>query len=256
MKSASTHELIHDLAIRATAGTLKRIYDASGNEKIQELRNNLQKDLNHVSSSDYRQAENIFSDHVLSEAYDLYMTAYEYLFRKIIKEGKADQDTEARTQKNGTEKTRTIFQWACVEVRQAIYAEKAIENSGKYTYIEDMKLDGETAENALERHYIRMGKYYDMGGTIHNDGLTGMAGVYTADNSTYEGYQGILEEIDLSDRQKLIIHYRMQGVSVSAIGEKLGVSQQAISKSLQQVQKKIGDIFPDMIRAFNLDKRR
>jgi DNA-binding CsgD family transcriptional regulator len=54
----------------------------------------------------------------------------------------------------------------------------------------------------------------------------------------------------LTERQKLILHYRRQGKSVSEIAEKLGVSQQAISKQLAKIQAVIAEALPETVRAY------
>lgn len=297
--TTQNHNEIMELSVRATAGTLKRIYSGgastvkadgsicanagSANTVVRKLRQSLQADLHHLenltrsanaatklevnnnpNSDNYGLYQSVIddkaaneyvnkaiNDYCISDAYDLVTVAYSYLYDRIAVQGMSAQDTETRTLKNGTTKERTVYQWACVEVRKAIYAEKSIESNGKYSYIEDMAQDGETSDNALDREYIRMGKYYDMGGTIQEGG---MSGTYTADNGTYETAQSMLAALNLTKRQELIIKYRLQGLGVTAIADKLDVSKAAISKTLSQIQAKVTMTFPELVRAFNTDK--
>ena len=63
-----------------------------------------------------------------------------------------------------------------------------------------------------------------------------------------------LNEI-LTTRQKDVFHMRLKGISVSEIAVKLGVSQQAISKSQLAIQKAIKTLHPEMVRGFK-EKRK
>lgn len=216
---------IDTLARSATAGTLKRIYTASANDNIRKLQASLQRDFSII--------DNQLSD-TISDAYDLYTLAYSYLHEQLITNGLTDQTPITRTLKNGKEKTRTVYQWACVLVRKEVYANKSIENNGKFTYIEDLRQsENDTAENALDREYIRMGKY---------DGIQ--------TNADYEQYTDILKSINLTLSQMRIIKMRMQGLSTVAISECLNVSQQAVSKQLVKIQTIATAQYPDMVRYF------
>jgi len=224
--------VIDVLARKASAGTLKKIYAASAHQQILKYMNALQ--------SDFKLADNMGNDEKLkttfSDAYDIYLIAYEYLYNKILVETYNPQDTITEKLKNGKEKVRTVYQWTCVQVRKYIYNNKSIENNGKFVYIEDLKQnENETAENALDREYIRMNKY---------DGI---------DNyNDYIDYNNMLSKLDLTDRQTEIIILRMRGLSVNEIAKKYGVKHNTISTQLQRIRDKVRDTFPDMLRGFDL----
>lgn len=225
------HNLIDNLARRATAGTLKRIYTASGNDMIRKLQADLQRDF---STIDNGKAE------TLSDAYDLYLTAYSFLWDQIMVKANDEQTEISRTLRNGETKTRTVFQWACVEIRRAVYANKAVDGGGKYVYLEDLTAsDDETASDALDREYVRMGKYN---------------GIQTWEDFT--NHSDLLEQLDLKYRESIIVTARMQGYSVSAIAEKLGVSQQAISKTLAKLQTRVIETMPDAVRGYRGERNR
>ena len=56
----------------------------------------------------------------------------------------------------------------------------------------------------------------------------------------------------LKDKQKAVLHYRLQGMSVTAIAERMGVTQQAVSDTLKRIRIKATTLWPDETRAFKL----
>lgn len=111
-------------------------------------------------------------------------------------------------------------------VRQAVQNSRAVQTDPRngYTYIEDN-------ENGLETIYYRLHKYADLGG-YNCDGN------YTADRQTVEDYETTVARLDLTDRQAQVLRLRMQGKGYKAIATYLGVTQRAIAKTVEQVQKK------------------
>lgn len=237
--TANQHNILDQLAHKAAAGTLKRIYTASANNNICRLQSDLQHDFSIIDN-------NLTGN--LSDAYDLYTVAYSFLLEQY-NNGLTEQSEITTTLKNGKEKTRTVYQWACVAVRKAVYAEKSIESNGKYIYIEDLTTSNtDTSENALDREYIRLGKYNDLG----SDSPYGIS----AGSSDYTAYIKLVQSLNLTHRQSTIIKMRMQGLSVTTIADKLGVSHPAISKSLLQVQGYIDELYPDMVKRFKHNRNR
>ncbi len=120
-------------------------------------------------------------------------------------------------------------------VHKAIYA-AAVRPALRDTYIEDMAHTDDGME-VSDPKYIKVTRYYD----VH-------------DWADYAVTMGMLEQIRplLRERAALILDYRMQGLSVTAIAERLGVSQQAISAQLKRIQDKAIMLWPDETRAFKL----
>lgn len=112
-------------------------------------------------------------------------------------------------------------------VRQAVQNSRAVQTDPRngYSYIEDMTADG------LDAIYYRLHKYADLGG-YNCDGN------YTADRQTVEDYETTVARLDLTDRQAQVLRLRMQGKGYKAIATYLGVTQRAIAKTVEQVQKK------------------
>ena len=141
--------------------------------------------------------------------------------------------------------TTTPAQEVYRAVRRAVQESRAVQTDPRngYTYIKDVTADG------LDVIFYRLQKYADLGGYAHNgqdgDRLPGSpAGYnqsgehYTADRQTLTDYNAIMERLNLTDRQAQVIRLRMQGKGYKAIATYLGVTQRAIAKTVEQVQKK------------------
>lgn len=112
-------------------------------------------------------------------------------------------------------------------VRRAIQDSRAVQTDPRngYSYIEDITPDG------LESIYRRIGKYIDMGGYDCN-------GNYTTDRQAAADYETLIASLNLTDRQAQVLRLRMQGKGYQAIATYLGVCQNAIVKTVKQIQKK------------------
>ena len=130
-------------------------------------------------------------------------------------------------------------------VRRAVQESRAVQTDPRngYTYIEDVTVDG------LDVIFYRLQKYADLGRYAHNGqdgdrlpgspaGFTGGGSHYTADRQTVADYNAILAKLNLTDRQAEVLRLRMQGKGYKAIATYLGVTQRAIAKTVEQVQKK------------------
>ena len=124
-------------------------------------------------------------------------------------------------------------------IRRAIANSRAVQADPRngYSYLEDFATDenGETVEL-----YRRLPKYADLGGAVRdfNGGETG----YTVDRETVDKYDEILAALNLSERQRAILQYRMQGYGYQAIATKLGIKKQGVLIQMQRVQEKAAAI--------------
>ena len=120
-------------------------------------------------------------------------------------------------------------------VHKAIYA-AAVRPALRDIYIEDMAHTDDGAE-IVDPEYIKVTRYYD----VH-------------DWADYAVTMDMLDQIRplLKDKQKAVLHYRLQGMSVTAIAERLGVTQQAISDTLKRIRIKAVTLWPEETRAFKL----
>lgn len=103
------------------------------------------------------------------------------------------------------------------------------------TYIEDLSRND--AGEITDVNYIRVTRYYDV------------------DNiADYNAMQSMLTCIRtaLTAKQWAILHKRLQGKNVVIIAAELGVTQQAVSASLQRIRRTVCALFPDAIRHFKI----
>lgn len=118
-----------------------------------------------------------------------------------------------------------------------------------YTYLSELTEDG------LDTVYRRLGKYSDLSGYACNGQLSDVAGapagwysgdgLCTADMQTADDMAELVARFELTDRQATVLKYRMQGYGIKAIATRLGVSHQAIAKTLEGIGKKADGIMPD-----------
>ena len=120
-------------------------------------------------------------------------------------------------------------------VHKAIYA-AAVRPALRDTYIEDMAHTDDGME-VSDPEYIKVTRYYD----VHD----------WADYAVTMDMLGQIRPL-LRERAALILNYRMQGLSVTAIAERLGVMPSAVSHTLKRIQDKAVMLWPDETRAFKL----
>lgn len=154
--------------------------------------------------------------------------------------------------KNGYETIATTpIQEVYRKVRKYIQDNKSLQIDPKnmYTYIE---LDNDSNDDE-NRIYKRLDKYADLGGVSISSGFNTVentvinhvdsthGGLYTADSATVDTIEKLIDKLELTDRQAQVLKLRLRGYGLKAIGTYLGVSHQAIAKTLKQVQTKAID---------------
>lgn len=118
-----------------------------------------------------------------------------------------------------------------------------------YTYLSELTEDG------LDTIYRRLGKYSDLSGCACNGHISDMAGapagwysgdgLCVADTQTADDMGELVARLELTDRQATVLKYRMQGYGTKAIATRLGVSRQAIAKTLDGIGKKADGVMPE-----------
>lgn len=140
-----------------------------------------------------------------------------------------DEDTAA-----WRDEETTPIQEVFKEVRRAVMNSRAVQTDPRngYTYIEDYAKDD---CGGLEVIYHRLQKWADIGGFNHD-------GHYTADRQSMVDYYDILNRLELTGRQAVVMRYRMQGNGYKAIASHLGVTPRAVAKTVELVRKKAAEI--------------
>ena len=120
-------------------------------------------------------------------------------------------------------------------VHKAIYA-AAVRPALRDIYIEDLAHTDDGMEIS-DPEYIKVTRYYD----VH-------------DWADYTVTMDMLGQIrpTISKRANIVLNYRMQGLSVTTIADKLGVVPSAVSHMLKRIQEQAITLWPDEIRAFKL----
>lgn len=126
---------------------------------------------------------------------------------------------------NNYQPTEQAIKAAYKAVYHAVYASRNKKGSIKSVYVEDLQHNdsGEIVDSA----YVRVTKYYDI------DSI-----------ADYQYTMNMLGAISdrLTTRQAKILHYRMQGLGVQAIADKLGVDKSTITHTMDRIRKKAVDI--------------
>lgn len=129
----------------------------------------------------------------------------------------------------------TVRKAAYKAVHKAIYA-AAVRPALRDTYIEDMAHTDDGME-VSDPEYIKVTRYYD----VHNW-------------TDYAVTMDMLEQIrpTISKRANIVLNYRMQGLSVTAIADRLNVVPSAVSHMLKRIQDQAITLWPEETRAFKL----
>lgn len=230
---------IADFAMKASISTLKAIFYSTNDAKVGEMFFGLLQDSQKINN-------NNIMDYTVSDGYDCFLVAYSFLLNEY-KNGNTVDTLETRQRaKTGYHKIdgqkvyctpikiATKFYWMCSEVRKYIYSNGQFDR--KRTYIECQKdKDGntESVDEATDRMLYKVGRYYD----IENE-----RGVVV--------YENLLKACkDLTPRQQLILHYRLQGKGTNEIAEILKVKHNTISSHLKAIQERIRKAYPEAVAA-------
>lgn len=155
--------------------------------------------------------------------------------------------------------TTTPIQEVYKAIRRSIQDSRHVQLDPRngYTYLEDLYSDpdGDSDPTIV---YRRLPKYADLGGhamdgdsdpTEKIDGqpstrLTGCVSSY-GDRETVDNIDTMVSNLNLTARQKQVLTYRFQGYGLKAIATRLGVSHQAIAKTLKQIAVKYSTVYGD-----------
>lgn len=240
--------LYQDLKQNSRIANLSQIastyyFDKNGNMKYKVLDGDADKSLTKICKQSFSDAMDIYQDCVLkiieeTQKGDIsigFMTQ-SYNIRKL--------DKRVHIKKIDSNAFKTVETMPILEVykhiRQKIADSRTVKAaSGVYTYLSELVQD--TESDVEDIIYLRFGKYADMGGYVRD--ANGKDTFYTADETTAEEIQNLIEKMGLTTPQQQIIEKRLEGYGQRAIGTYYGITPQAVQsrlKSIQAAAKSIG----------------
>lgn len=122
-------------------------------------------------------------------------------------------------------------------VRREIEKSRAVQTNATngYCYLEDVAKDEESGEELTI--YRRLDKYADLGGNAVD--FNGRPTLYSASEQTAKDMDELVASLNLTERQTQILKLRLRGYGYKAIATYLGVTQRAIAKTCEAIQKKV-----------------
>lgn len=121
-------------------------------------------------------------------------------------------------------------------VRRAIDSSRAMATDPRngYSYIEDIATDPESREETTI--YRRLTKYADLGGYACD--FNGACTLYSVDAEAVKDTDTLIESMNLTKKQAQVLSLRQSGYGYKAIATYLGVTQRAVAKTVEAIQKK------------------
>lgn len=222
-------------AMVCAVGLLKRVYLDTADEKVKEMYHGILEDQRKINNP-------YFSGYSVSDGFDVFLECYAYL-REMNKCGLWQlytPETVELTMMRGKKKKVSLYQGMRYKARNYIYKHGQIDR--KTFYIEDLNKEDDDGNelNCYDElaNLCKVSQYYDI------------------DNmQDYFDFKGFISSLNLTARQKQILHYRLKGLSVSEIAERLGVKHYTISKQLIKIQEDVKSLYPEAVRGFK-EKRK
>ena len=194
-----TADNVQTMGERIAVRALKTCYQKGGQPFIYALYCGLVADI----------TENKKTGAPLSDGYDIAQTACAYLCEYIGK-GLHDKTADGQTDKDGN--PVDVLRGCFRAVNRYIMGERQREY--KRAYVDEIDENG----NAL---FYEIPDEWD---------------IPTA--TDYKRVADLIEQLDLPQRQKQVLRYRLRGLSVNATAQKMGVTKQAAQNLLRKVQAK------------------
>lgn len=232
-------------AMKCAVNLLKRIANDTCDNKVIEMYNGLCADQKKIGNVELLHGTDAVKAYTVSDGYDIYLECLCYL-REMNKKGywqlfKAE--TIEITMSKGKKKKVSLWQGMRYYARHYIY--KYGQADFKTVYIED--LSGEDKDGNELNCYDAL------------DGLMKVTQYYDIENERdYAVFKTFLDSIrnELTPRRKMILHYKLKGMSVNEIAENMGVKQNTISEHLTAIQEVVKGKYPELVRGFKEKRER
>lgn len=268
---------LQSLATACTFSVLKKVYQASAQKTIAQLKRETAKALNdldriaHASENaekltynddgeiiaetldkDMKHALNVLTRETLGDGLDLVSTAIIAILDQTAKAPDLSTNFMETPQtvrrlkrkvyirqedsKNGWETTVTTpIQEVYKAIRREIENNRAVQvANGKYMYLETLLTD--TESDTTETAYRRLPKYSNLGGEVTDQ--NGKIVSIVADHATTAETDTLVAQMGLTAKQAQVLSLRQSGYGYKAIATYLGVTQRAVAKTVEGIQKK------------------
>ena len=165
-----------------------------------------------------------------------------YTVRKLSKRVYIDKNDPCKFDNVETTPIQEVYK----AVRRHINDGRAMSTDPRngYLYLADVVTDAET--DTTETVFRRLPKQFDLVSNLEiRGGNKGITTVTMSTNpATVDRYDRIISDLKtaLTDRQLTVLKYRLQGFGYDPIAVKLGVSKNAIVKTVKAIQKKCIDL--------------
>lgn len=245
------HELTRDRQALAqltyaSNNATQTVYNDNGDMTI----NIVDKDLNKALADLTRQT--------LGDGLDLVHTAIVAILDEVSRQTKRGEETDLEKpytvrrlkRKVWIKSEDSVNGWETVEttpireiykaVRSAVSLSRAAATDPRngYSYIEDLASDPDSGEETTI--YRRLTKYADLGGYACD--FNGACTLYSVDIETVKDTDALIECMNLTKKQAQVLALRQSGYGYKAIATYLGVTQRAVAKTVEAIQKKAGII--------------
>jgi predicted DNA-binding protein YlxM (UPF0122 family) len=239
-KKLAHREIIHKWrmkkAISLARNKLRAVHGSTGDEMMEDL-------LNGTYADEHNMFNPAKADYSISDGWDIVQEAYMHLLA-MNKEGYwqlYDGEDITITMQKGKKKDVTLAQAVGYHIRHYIY--NWGQSDFKKTYIEDYSTD-DGEGNELNCYDVL-------------SGLVEVTRLYDiCDYEEWEVYKAMFSVVceKCTARQKLIVHYRLQGYSVTDVAKKLNVRPCTISDHLKKIQAMVLKEFPEKLNNISEDK--
>lgn len=240
-----------DTFARAIAYSVqKKLYAVSGNETVLEL--------TAATRAASVALDNALVKDTIGDGYDMVQTAAvgimdarnraaatgtpcdmerAYTVRELDKRVLIKSDASAAFRERETNAVRETFR----AVRNYVSNNRAVhvEPTCKYVYYSEVVTDADAAADADKLEtivYRRLPKYMQVACDIHGTATTTTTATTTAADA--DARAAMIEKLNLTAKQTRVLEYRERGYGNRAIATCLGVSSQAVAKTIKQIRVK------------------
>lgn len=162
---------------------------------------------------------------------ELYSVAYSYLWEKLSRDGLTAKSILFGKGKDKRDYVKTVYQWGFTMVNRStlgnLQADKQTSAWAEYIERTARTEERDNTEDMEENTLERSPRYWDNTATLDNSS--------TAEN--VDKMDELIQKLKLSNTQKAILQYRLQGMGNDLIAQKLGVTKDTVRTHMKRMRK-------------------